>query len=68
MSFSLWYEGAMVRIALRGSLEAEVRQAQTGGDLSPSDGLARKRRMRQVIFFPVFVYPMSATQLWLEDE
>lgn len=47
---SLWYEGARVRAVLWCSLGAEERQAQTGGDLSRSNGRGRKYRMRRVLF------------------
>jgi hypothetical protein len=46
----LWYEGVRVRDVLWCSLGAEVRQAQTGGDLSLSNGQRRECRMRRVVF------------------
>jgi hypothetical protein len=58
----LWYEGVRVRVVLWCSLGAEVRQAQTGGDLSRSNGRGRKCRMRRVLFFKK-VYLISANQL-----
>ena len=53
--FSLWYEGVKVRVVLCCSLGAEERQAQTGGDLSLSNGQRRECRMRRVLFSKICV-------------